>query len=162
MTPVRAVDLKALEGLPTGVSLKAKISKPRNRLVHRLYFAAIAAAAKHWPHGVEPEPEGDADRLRAWLQCKAGHAIRIVFPVTAKDAVIALIENMTSKDKYAFTKEGVIAGEPALAVFLPLSIDYSTLDEAEFAPTKTAVFEIIEATLGVTVKQLVEADDNET
>lgn len=162
LTPVRPVDIKALAKLPIGKPLRNSITRPRNGKVHRLYFAAIAAAAKHWPEGAEPEPEGDADLLRAWLQCKAGYARRRFFPVAAKDAVIALIQDIRGDDKYAFVKEVQVDGEPGLVVFIPMSIDYGTLDEKEFEPIKQPVFEIIESMMECSVKELVEADDNET
>lgn len=149
--------------LTEGKPLKCKLTNPRNPKVHRLYFSAIAAAAKHWPEGEEPEPGGDADLLRAWLQVKAGYAIRRVFDVEAMPVLIALISDIRASDKYAFVKQTkLISGEPAAVAFIPLSISYAELDDAAFEPIKSSVFDIIESVLGCTITQLVEADEKET
>lgn len=162
LLPLRPVDMKAFVKLEIGKPFKATITMPRNRKVDRLYFAAIRAAAKTWPEGVEPQPEGDEDLLRAWLQCRVGYCKRRRWPVSAKEMVIELIKDVRADDKYAFVKECLWDGQPALEVLIPLSIDYNTLDEKAFEPIKTPVFDLIESVMGCTVKQLVEADDNET
>ncbi len=158
----RASDHIDIGMLTEGKPLKCRLTNPRNPKVHRLYFSAIAAAAKHWPEGAEPEPGGDADLLRAWLQVKAGYAIKRVFSVEAMPVLIALIGDVRASDKYAFVKQTTVAGEPAAVAFIPLSISYAELDDEAFAPIKSSVFDIIESTLGCTITQLVEADEKET
>lgn len=138
---------------------KARLTKPRNALVHRLYFSAIAAAARRWPETEEPYPQGSADLLRSWLQIRAGYKEVVIFPVSAYDAVIKLLERTRGEDRYAFVKQTTVDGEPALGVFTSLSIAYDTLSEDEFRPVKESVFSIIEGIFQMDVKTLVEMDE---
>lgn len=164
--PSRKVDAEALAKIPVGVPHKAKVSKPRNRKVHNLYFAAITAAAKHWPKGEEPFTDPDEaenpDLLRSWLQCKAGWHIRIDFDPSEKDAVIQLLEAVRDEDKYAFVKPTTKDGEPMLSVYISKSVSYNAAEDEIFNPVKTEVLSRIEAVLGCSVQTLIESDDNET
>lgn len=164
LQPIRPVDAKELAKLVVGRPYKATITKPRNPKVHRLYFKAIASAAKQWPEHAEPlDLDGDADMLRAWLQCKANWCYRAgPFQPHELDEVIKLMRLLSADDKYGFVRPSDIDGEPGLIVFVSRSIEYQEADDPEFEPVKSKVFAIIEATLGCTIKQLVEADDNET
>lgn len=137
---------------------RCRLTKPRNPLVHNLYFAAIASAAKRWPDNLEPQPEGNEKLLRAWLQCKAGYCTRKTFPLAAKDAVIWLLGEVRADDKFAFVKEVIVDGEPHLGVFIPDSIAYEELDDIAFAPIKDAVFARIEDVFGMDVKALIKLD----
>ncbi|MBP8235146.1 MAG: hypothetical protein KAY22_22875, partial [Rhizorhabdus sp.] len=163
LIPARVADAVELEKLALKKSdalrpYRCRLTHPRNGLVHRTYFAAIAAAAKRWPEGMEPQPEGNADLLRAWLQCKAGRFTRRTAPVAAKDTVIWLLGEIRDADKYAFVKEVLVDGEPHLGIFVPDSVAYDEMDDTEFEPLKTAVFTRIEEVFGMDVKTLIELD----
>lgn len=164
LQPIRPVDEKELAKLVVGRPYKAAITKPRNPKVHRLYFAAIAAAAKQWPEHEEPlDLDGNADLLRAWLQCKANWCYRAgPFQPSELDQVIKLMRLLSAEDKYGFVRPSDVDGEPGLIVFVSRSIEYEQADDPEFEPVKRAVFDRIEATLGCTIEQLVKADENET
>lgn len=160
--PSRKVDAEALAKIPVGVPHKAKVSKPRNRKVHNLYFAAIAAAAKHWPEGEEPNPNGDAGLLRAYLQCKAGWFVRLDFGISEKDSVVQLLAMTRDEDKYGFVKPITKNGQPALGVFISKSVSEDAATDEIFEPVKTEVLSRIEAVLGCSVQKLIDSDANET
>lgn len=153
LAPARRIDAELIAKIKPGKYL-AKLSKPRNSLVHRLFFASIAAAALHWPEGVEPEPEGDEKLLRAWLLCKAGYSEKKDFPPSAVEGVIWLIERLRGENRYAFVKDVVTDEGPKLRVYVPQSIAYREIDEDRFRPIKEAVFEIIEEVIGVPADQV--------
>ena len=161
LTPIREKDRLELLNLPEGKPLRAKLTKPRNPKVHRLYFAAIAAAAKHWPEGEEPNPQGDEILLRQFLQCKAGWCIRIDFDVTQTDSVIRLLEETRDQEKYGFVKPIMKDGEPALGVYISKSVAYDVADDDLFNPVKTEVLAMIESFCSCTIQDLIEADQNE-
>jgi len=160
--PSRKVDADLLAKIPVGVPHKAKVSKPRNRKVHNLYFAAIAAAAKQWPEAEEPTGlNADADMLRSYLQCKAGWCIRIDFDVSQKDSVIKMLTEIRADDKYAFVKPIKKDGVPALGVYVSKSVSFSAAEDEIFNPIKTEVLSRIEAVLGCSVETLIDSDQNE-
>jgi hypothetical protein len=161
--PSRKVDADALAKIPVGVPHKAKVSKPRNRKVHNLYFAVIAAAAKQWPEHEEPtELNANANMLRNFLQCKAGWCVRIDFDPSDKDSVIKLLEAVRDEDKYAFVKGTVSRdGEPKLSVYISKSVSFTAAEDEIFNPIKTEVLSRIEAVLGCSVETLIDSDLNE-
>lgn len=160
---VRPIDQIAISKLTLDKPLKAKLTHPRNPVVHRLFFAAIAAAAKHWPAGEEPIPGGDADLLRAYLLCKANWCIRLDdFLPEQVGKIITLIKELRAEDKYGFVRPYKTSdGSDRLAVFIPKSVSYEAADDLEFEPTKTKCLEYIETTLGCTIEQLVKTDEAE-
>lgn len=163
LTPIREKDRLELLKLPENKPLRANITKPRNPKVHRLYFAAIAAAAKHWPEDAEPlDLNQDEAMLRAFLQVKSGYFTRKIFDLSAKDQLIELIADIRGEGKFAFVKQTIFNKEPCVAVFTPLSIRYEELGDEEFRPLKESVFEIILSTLNIgSITELVAAAENE-
>jgi hypothetical protein len=159
--PVRAWDAEALKRYPVNTWLNGRLSQPRNPKTHRLYFKVIAIAAALWPEGHEPEPKGDADHLRAWLQCKAGCCHWYDFRTDDTDTVIAFMKDIRGEGKFAFA-EGIQVtplhgGSPPidkLRIYVPDTIEYDAMGEDKFRPIKDAVFEIIEMVLGVKVEIL--------
>lgn len=163
LAPVRPVDQIEIGKLPVDKPYKCKLSNPRNPKVHRLFFAAIAAAAKHWPENTEPDHAGDADMLRGFLLCKAGWCLRLDdFRLEQVGSIVTLIKELRAEDKYGFVKPYTKSdGSQWLAVFIPKSIRFEAADDPEFEPVKTKCFEYIETTLGCTIEQLVKADEDE-
>lgn len=165
LVPVRAKDNEALERYPLATWLNGRVTRPRNPKTHRTYFKVIALAATMWPEGHEPEPDGDENHLRAWLQCKAGRCHWYDFRVDDIDTVSALIRDVRGDGKFAFLKCVPVrphrGAEPVdkLRVYIPDTIEYEALDEDQFKPIKDKVFEIIEQVLGTTVKELLEHAD---
>lgn len=163
LIPARQIDGRTMEKLAKEEFLypfKARLTQPRNPKVHNLFFAACDAAAKQWPEGEEPYPEGDGDMLRGWLLCKAGHCVRLDdFKPEQIASIITLIQSLRAEDKYAYVKPYQKKdGSDWLAVFIPKSISYEAADEADFAPVKTDCIERMENTLGVDIKTLVAGD----
>lgn len=155
LVPFRKVDEAALEKLPERRPIAITASKPRSWQAQKLFHSVIAIACDNWPEGIEPNPEGNKELLRAWLECMAGPKWRrtIDFPVEVAEGIVALMRELAG-DKYAFVKPIEVDGEPRLRVYVPKSTRYRQMDEAEFSPLRDEVFRIIEATLGVPIEQL--------
>ena len=155
LRPIDRHEEEKVRAWPEKAMLKAILSRPRRQKNHAHFFAAIAAATDHWPDGMEPDPNGNSERLRAWLLCKAGYCDFIDFPVEASSSVIALIEKFRGDGRHAFVRVGSIGGEPTLRVFYPKSIAWDELDETAFVEVKQAVCAVIHAIIGVPADQLV-------
>ncbi len=156
LAPKRRIDADLLAAMKPG-PYKAKITKLRSQKAHNLYFKAIEVAAEQWPSNLEPEPKGDAELLRAWLQCTAGPKWRksLDFPPETHELIVTLIQEIRGEGRYAFVDPVVTTKGPKLRCTIPLSIAHDAMDEDEFAPLREGVFEIIELTFGKTVNDLV-------
>ena len=156
LIPSGELDAKLLERLPENRNLTVKASQPRSNKAQNYYHHVIQLAADHWPHGVEPEPEGDKELLRAWLECMAGPKWRNTrdFPPEMAGDIVWLMRELAGS-RYAFVKAVETEEGPKLRVYVPKSTKYHKMDEAEFTPLRDEVFRIIEGTLDVTVQQLV-------
>lgn len=163
MLPANAEAEGKLMKLPEGRPLKTKIHLPRSTPAHRMFFAVISAAAVHWPHSAEPEPDGDAELLRAWLLIRAGHCDRIDFPFpddeAARQMVIAsvsdLVNRLRTRGEYPFIRTGETKLGSVVRVFISRSMDFENLDEAGFIPIREHIYGDIEAIVGVRVDDLV-------
>jgi hypothetical protein len=143
LVPTDPMADKSLMRLPENVPARVKIVLPRSTKNHRHFFAVITAACWHWPTTVEPYPNGDVELLRAWLECRAGFADKIDYPIAAVDAVVRHVELRRAKGQHVFVREGTIGGEPALRIFEPRSIAYDEMDEDQFQALKAGVFGVI-------------------
>lgn len=163
MLPANKEAEEKLGKLPEGRALKAKVHLPRSTPAHRMFFAVIGGATENWPHGVEPNPDGDTELLRAWLLCRAGHCDRIDFPFPdderSRQMVLAsvtdLVNRLRASGQYPFIRMGEIEKQPAVRVFISKSMDYEHLDEAGFIPIRQHIYDDIEAIVGVRVDDLV-------
>lgn len=170
MLPINRDAEDKLAKIPEGRIVKAKISLRRSAPAHRMFFAVIAAAAQHWPHGVEPEPEGDAELLRAWLLIRAGHCDKIDFHWPDDEvqqqmttaSIANLIGRLRNGGQYPFIRQGEATIEidgkpqrcPVVRIFISRSMDYETLDEAAFGRIRKHSYDDIEAIVGVRVDDL--------
>jgi hypothetical protein len=162
MVPANAEAETQINKLPEGRPVKAKIALRRSMPAHRLFFACVAAAAEHWPDGVEPEPEGDAELLRAWLLIRAGHADRIDFPIPDDDiqaqvmmaSVTDLINRLRTRGEFPWIRTGEKNGQAMVRVFISKSMNCEALDETAFAPIRQHCFDTIEAIVGVRIEDL--------
>lgn len=162
LVPANAEAETKLQKLPEGRPLKTKINLPRSTPAHRMFFAVIAAAAQHWPHGAEPEPDGDAELLRAWLLIRAGHCDKITFPMSDDPAgqqmtvtsVSDLITRLRAKGEYPFIRTGEIKGKAVVRVFISKSMDYDHLDESGFIPIRQHIYDDIKTIVGVDAEDL--------
>ena len=156
LAPKRRIDAELLAGLKPG-AYKAKISKLRSIKADRLYHCAIEVAADNWPEGEEPEPKGDKELLRAWLQCKAGPNWRksADFPWDTRHSAIFLIEHLVGEGRYAFTERIDTDQGPKFRVHVPLSINHDNMDDEEFQPLRAAVLEMLELKFNCSALELV-------
>jgi hypothetical protein len=172
MVPANAEAESKLQKIPEGRILKTKINLPRSTPAHRMFFAVIAAAAQHWPHNTDPNPEGDAELLRAWLLVRARHRDQITFPFPddpigrqmTMASVSDFVNRLRARGEHPFIRTGDVkvtdetTGEimdlPAVHVFISKSMDYDHLDEAGFGPIRQHIYDDIEAAIGVRVDDL--------
>jgi hypothetical protein len=161
LLPMRPNDSLMMQQLPEGKAFKAKVTKLRSSKANRFYFKVLDLAAFHWPSGLEPEPEGDANLLRAYLQCQAGPEFswKIDFPVEAYKSVIEMIERTRAKDVFAFVKTIKTDQGDKLRVYIPESTAFDMMEEAVNIKLRRLVFEQIEIVLGKPVEQLVKESE---
>jgi hypothetical protein len=136
-----------------GVELQAK-PKGKSRSVpqHRRYFALVRAAFSHWPsdHRFQPITE---ERLRKWLQAKAGHAVIKTVDVSAMtktQAVIAIAAEIMRADPIHFTS----ATDSAFHIIESASINFDTLPHLAACALFDDVADVIEVETGLKVAQI--------
>jgi hypothetical protein len=112
----------------------------------------IRAAFSHWPdtHRFRPVTE---ERLRKWLQAKAGHAIITTIDVSAMptgQAVIAIAAELMQADPIHFTH----ATQDAFYIIASKSIDFDTLPHLAACALFDDVADVIEAETGLKVAEI--------
>lgn len=123
--------------------------RPRSVPQHRRYFGMIRAAFSHWPedHRFQPMTE---ERLRKWLQAKAGWVIVKQVDVTSMtkgQAVIAIAAEIMRADPIHFTS----ATDDTFYIIESKSIDFDTLPHRDACGLFDAVQDVIEAETGLKV-----------
>lgn len=177
LLPANAEAETKLMKLPEGRPLTNDVKLPRSGPAHRMFFAVVAAAAENWPHDTEPNPEGDAELLRAWLLIRANHCDKITFPLSKDDveqqmtyaSVSDLVNRLRARGEFPFIRTGFIrtrvtgtdgnAAETeveieAVRVFVSRSMDFDHMDESAFGPVRQHIYDDIEAIVGVRVDDL--------
>jgi hypothetical protein len=130
----------------------AKKGKQRSVPQHKRYFAMIRAAFSHWPesHRFQPLTE---ERLRKWLQAKAGYAvIKTVNTdgMTKDQAVLAIAAELSKADPVHFTS----ASAGNFYIISSKSIDFDTLPHIAACALFDHVAEVIEAETDLKVAQI--------
>lgn len=126
--------------------------KPRSVPQHRRYFAMIKAAFSHWPHDHRFQPITE-ERLRKWLQAKAGHAVIKTVDVSAMtktQAVIAIAAEIMRADPIHFTS----ATDEAFYIIESASINFDTLPHLAACALFDDVADVIEVETGAKVAQI--------
>lgn len=133
-----------------GLCAKCPMKLQRSSEDHRRFFALVNAAFTHWPEQHEFTPD-NAEHLRAWLMCKAGHRKTTMIETDEPAATVAAIEAaFRASDTYAFVRpygDGV-------AVYSPKSLRFDKTDQKAFNAVRDEVSSIIESVIGVTAEQL--------
>ncbi len=133
-----------------GLCAKCPMKLQRSSEDHRRFFALVNAAFTHWPEQHEFRPD-NAEHLRAWLLCKAGHRKTTMIETDEPAATVAAIEAaFRASDTYAFVRpygDGV-------AVYSPKSLRFDKTDQKAFNAVRDEVSSIIESVIGVTAEQL--------
>jgi hypothetical protein len=160
LVPLNPQDLEILHEMKENVVHLARITRRRNRKAHNLYFKVIEVATKHWPQDRDPRPEGNEEKLRAWLQCKAGHCEQHMFPPEYQNSVVSLIQSTRNNKQFCFIDPGINDdGEPVIVVSIPYSVDEDTVDEDQFRPVREKVFGIVESVLECSIETLIDYKD---
>lgn len=135
-----------------------KKSGRRSRQHHNRLFGLIDVAAYHWPSDHEFQPENDPEYLRAWLVCKAGYSERKDVSIGETAATAAALQAAIRwAGPHAFIRPHPSGG--SVAVYRPVSLKWSKLGQADFAPLAQAVQEIIETVIGVPAEELLQAHE---
>lgn len=136
-----------------GVETEARPkSKPRSVPQHRRYFAMIRAAFSHWPHDHRFQPLTE-ERLRKWLQAKAGYAIIKsveTAQMTTQQAIAAISAELATADPIHFTS----ASDTLFNIIQSKSIDFDTLPHREACALFDDVADVIECETGLKVSQI--------
>ena len=126
--------------------------KPRSVPQHKRYFALIRAAFSHWPeaHRFKPLTE---ERLRKWLQAKAGHAVVNTIDtegMTGEQIVAALAAAIMVADPIHF----VSATGKRLHIIQSMSINFDSLPHLAACALFDDVAQVIEAETGLKVDDI--------
>lgn len=150
--------------IPERVPYKGKVTVPRQSKTHSTFFGVIADVCEHWPHGMEPEPEGDPELLRSYLLCAVGHRESYPIPLYTgcdekeRQKMMQFVDSMCQrarvKKEFPFIRP-IVKGEPALAVHWAKSIDHDSMDEVEFRPIADRVYSKIYELTGIDVDDLI-------
>lgn len=153
LVPLRRIDAELIASIKPG-KYRVKLTQLRSVRAHNHYFKVIEIAADNWGKQ-EPDPQGDAKLLRAWLQCKAGPQWRtsLTGPLEALPLVKSTVEAMHA-DKYVFIDEADYDGRRMCRVHVPISINHDDMGEEKFRPLRQAVYEIIELKFKCTIDEL--------
>ena len=160
LLPARKDDDLAFEKLIQGRIYKINIHLPRSKKQHGRFFAAIEEAFMHWPATHEFQPE-NAEHLRAWLLCSAGH-VEPVFDVSLTDdlssaisMVVATVERRRAEKKFVFPRYRMERGQAvAVRLYVAATVNHKEVDQPTFAPVAQSVFEIIENIIGVPIEAM--------
>ena len=140
------------------------LAKPRSLPDHRRLFSVFAKAYDQWPESHAFQPSS-AEQLRAFILVEVGYAETTpifadldCFPEGERSkalklvslAVEAAITAAVGQGSYAFAR----VTKDAVNVSRPRSMSFAQLGQREFGPLRDAVEDYLEATLKVTVEQL--------
>lgn len=122
---------------------------------HRRYFSLIAAAHHHWPESHDFQPE-NAEHLRKWLQCKAGHYTTTRIEVPSADDIIMRLARLSAEAavKAAGGTAWIKPFDGGLVVFVPKSIAFDKLDHKAACKLFDEVAGVIEAEIGTKADDL--------
>jgi hypothetical protein len=112
----------------------------------------IRAAHAHWPESHRFKPMND-DRLRRWLQAKAGYSVVKTVDVgsmTRDQAVLAIAAELANADPVHFTSATV----DSFYVIESRSINFDTLPHLSACALFDAVADTIEAETGLKVADI--------
>lgn len=121
--------------------------KPRSIAQHRRFFAVVAAAFDHWPHGHAFQPDS-AEHLRAWLLVRAKHCVIKTFHLTEDATELARVLPVITAimlGKHSWTR----ANGNELLVCVPMSIAFDAVGHNEFGSISATVGEIIRSETGL-------------
>jgi hypothetical protein len=161
--PARRADLDMLARMKRGKSYKVVVTELRSKKADGLYHDALTWAARNWPEGMWPNPDGDKELLRAGLQCKAGPRWRksVDFEPGSVKSALFLIEEFRGEEKYAFTQPVELTdpktGELGqwLRVHVPISIAHEAMPEKAMVDLRRAVIEQIEEVFEMEIKAFI-------
>ena len=128
------------------------MSKPRSLPQHNRFFALMQAAHNHWPEAHPFQPDS-VEHLRAWLLVRAKHCVINSFHMgedAGEAAKLLPIITATMMRKHCWAK----AKGSELQVCVPISIDFKTVPQSEFARICGDVEEIIEAETGLQIADI--------
>lgn len=132
------------------------LTKHRSTPDHNRFFALVHAAFKHWPETNDYQPES-AEKLRAWLICKAGwkNSTPIFLPEDATDHMRVLFRlGIEAAIRAAKGEAFVTPYKDSVAVHTPKSIAFTEMNQREFGALRTAVEDVIKAETGLDADQL--------
>ena len=158
LAPTDAESEEALRRLPENGLVRVSIKMPRSSANHRHTFAGIAAAARGWPEAKAPFPDGDGERLRAWLLVEAGYYDVIDFPAEAADALILMMQRERQCGRHAFVRRRLTKQGPMIQLLTAKSIAWSALGEREFQDIKEKINAVILDVTGASLDQWVTGD----
>jgi len=118
-----------------------------------MFWAIMQRAFENWPEDHVFRPDSK-EHLYGWILIEAGYSE--CTEVEAKDHAVALavakaIYGVTKREIHCMRIFGTSTG---VRVCVPQSGDYAHAGKKKFEQMRSAVYEVIEATLGVSIDEL--------
>lgn len=122
---------------------------------HRMFHAIVSLAYLNWPKRDDVYQPLGRDNLYGWLLVEADYCEPPVeIESRNMEFVSAICARLLSalKDKVHYWR--IVETPKGVQVILPKSLSYKTAGKRQFEDTRSAVYEIIETTLGVKIEDL--------
>lgn len=120
---------------------------------HRMFWAIMQAAFDNWPEAHPFKPD-DRDHLYGWILIEVGHRRCAEVETTDKSIALRVAEAMFEIAADEVHSVRVFGTASGIRVCVPRSLKYEAVGKREFQRVRSAVYEVIEATLGVSIESL--------
>lgn len=133
--------------------------KHRSTPDHKMYWSVMREAFKQWPahHAFKPD---NPEHLHGWLMIEVGARECVEVETTDKSVAIAVAKGMFAVIKRHIHCMRVFgAGAGGIRICIPESLSYESAGKKKYESVRSAIYETIEAIVGVKIDDLKRADD---
>lgn len=143
--PANMDGILGVEHLPCNVILKAKITRPRSKPHHNLFFAVVALAFKNWPESSDFLPDS-TEHLRAYLICSAAPEFReALFTIDMRtpnfNEMVTALGIAGAQKRICFPRVDFKRGK--MYIVAPKSIAWEKMDQAQINELSNKVSEVL-------------------
>lgn len=158
LIPADSPALDQIMKLAEGQMIKCKIMKERSSPHLRLFFAAIKTAYDNWPEQ-HAEQFVNAEELRGWLLCKAGHCSSIKLDLDHHDYAAKSAQMFSFFIQKAFGHRSIFFKSHGnlLIGYVPDSIANDAVDQTEFTVISQKVSDVLKAEINMSLDDFKEA-----
>lgn len=127
--------------------------KHRGHKDHGMFWAVMRRAFDNWPedHAFKPE---SPDHLYGWILIEIGYSECTEVETDDKSIAIAVAKAIYGVTKREIHCMRVFGTSTGVRVCVPQSGDYAHAGKKKFEDMRSAVYEVIENTIGVRIEEL--------